>query len=128
MRLHQLTEAATAVLYHSTTPDVAIEILKSGQFLLSDSNEDKSEMVLVPRKGWHFFLSTARTLFNVFVNDLATGDAVTFKMNGSWFNTQGYIVCPVNPLTKRIISGNTGCSSPSLIPLYSGCTSTQITE
>ena len=96
MRLHQLTEAATAVLYHSTTPDAAIEILESGQFLLSDSSKNNSEMILVPRKGWNFFLSTARTPLNVFANDLALGDAVTFKMNGSWFNVHGYIVRPVN--------------------------------
>lgn len=85
MKISELFESASSILYHVTTIHAASKILTQGKFNLSASVGTGAERVWA--KGDRFyFLSTARnktadyTIHNLY----KTG--VTFKLNGDWLN------------------------------------------
>ena len=88
-----ILERATSVLFHYTSIDRALTIVKSGQFELSSVVGNKGEEDYAP-KGHSYFLSLTRTSHGDYHNYVGTG-AVLFKMNGDWFNRR-YTVKPID--------------------------------
>lgn len=61
MRYHQIiNEGATDILYHKTSVNAALDILKSGEFKLSSSigSDVEASMAI---KGMPYYLSTSRS-------------------------------------------------------------------
>ena len=88
-----ITERATSILFHYTSIESALTIVKSGIFQLSSNTGTKSEEQYAP-PGHPFFLSLTRTSHGDYHNYVGTG-AVLFKLNGDWFNSR-YIVKPID--------------------------------
>ena len=88
-----LIERATSILFHYTSIDSALAIVKSGVFQLSSTTGNKSEENYAP-PGHPFFLSLSRTSHGDYHNYVGVG-AVLFKLNGDWFNSR-YIVKPID--------------------------------
>lgn len=103
MRIQDLFEAASAVLYHTTSGKRAISILQSNNFTLtnSETKNDNTEKYFIPKPGWKYYLSTSRIVADRFAQRQAEGNEgyknfITFKLDGLWFNNKGYITRPVN--------------------------------
>jgi hypothetical protein len=101
MRIKELLESASAVLYHTTEGTKAIDILQSNNFILSSIEKDGTDPFYSPRNGWQYYLSTTRIAGDRFSRTLAETNegyrnTVTFKLDGTWFNKKGYITTPVN--------------------------------
>ena len=88
-----ITERASSILFHYTSIESALAVVKSGVFQLSSVTGNKSEEQYSP-KGYPFFLSLTRTSHGDYHNYVGTG-AVLFKLNGDWFNSR-YIVKPID--------------------------------
>lgn len=93
MRLQELLEAATSIVYHYSGVPAAAKILTSGVFQLSSVTGNKSEeMYSMP--GYPYFLSTTRSKVGDYHR--YTGDsAVMFVLDGNWLN-QRYKTKPVD--------------------------------
>lgn len=90
----QLTEAASAIVYHYTNTAAAARILTSGEFLLASSTGTQAEKDYeVP--GYPYFLSTTRSKVGDYHNRYVGSSAVMFVLNGSWLN-QNYKTKPID--------------------------------
>ncbi len=94
MRYLDLFESASAKLYHYTSIQNAINILKTGQFELSIATASSDQF---QPEGHFYFLSTARTPTGAYHKSVAGfgGEGVMIDLNGSWFNNN-YKVKPVD--------------------------------
>jgi len=101
-----LIERASSILFHYTSIESALTIVKSGVFQLSSITGNKSEEQYAP-PGHPFFLSLTRTSHGDYHNYVGTG-AVLFKLNGDWFNSR-YIVKPID-YWERAWNGSPGRS------------------
>lgn len=91
--ISQLDEAATDVLYHYTRVWPALQILKSGEFHLTNIMGTKAEQQLAP-KDHPYFLSFTRSKTGAYHSRVGN-DAVMFVVDGRWLNSR-YIVKPLN--------------------------------
>jgi len=93
MRLQELLEAATSIVYHYCGVPAAAKILTSGVFQLSSVTGNKSEeMYTIP--GYPYFLSTTRSKVGDYHRYAGTS-AVMFVIDGNWLN-QRYKTKPVD--------------------------------
>jgi len=93
MRLQELLEAATAIVYHYCGVPAAAKILTSGVFQLSSVTGNKSEeMYTIP--GYPYFLSTTRSKVGDY-HRYTGSSAVMFVIDGNWLN-QRYKTKPVD--------------------------------
>lgn len=93
MRIIELLEGATDVLYHYTSLHATADIFREGAFLLSAALGTRSELSLQP-PGHAYYFSTTRSKtgrYHRFVSD----NAVMFVLDGQWFQ-QRYKVKPVD--------------------------------
>ena len=93
MRLQELFEAATDIVYHYTSTHNAARILKDGTFKLSASTFSKAEHSYAP-KGYDYFLSTSRSKVGDYHRYVGTG-GVMFVLDGRWLSAR-YPVKPVD--------------------------------
>jgi len=90
----QLTEAASAIVYHYTNTAAAAKILTSGEFLLASSTGTQAEQgYAIP--GYPYFLSTTRSKVGDYHNRYVGSSAVMFVLNGTWLN-HNYKTKPVD--------------------------------
>lgn len=88
-----LTEGATDILYHYTTPYNASKILRDGEFKLASSVGVPGEAQYAP-KGYHYFLSTTRSRMGDY-HRYKTNGATMFVLDGRWLG-QRYRVKPID--------------------------------
>lgn len=93
MFIHELFEAATAIVYHYAGVSAAAKILTSGVFQLSSVTGNKSEEQYAPQ-GYPYFLSTTRSRVGDYHRYAGTS-AVMFVIDGGWLN-QRYKTKPVD--------------------------------
>ena len=93
MKISDLAEAASAIVYHYTSIADAKKIVDSGVFELSISTGTRSEEDLAP-KGYPYFFSTTRTKLGDYHRYVGTGAAM-FVIDGNWLN-QRYKAQPVD--------------------------------
>jgi hypothetical protein len=116
MRAQQfITEGATSVLYHKTSVNAALDILKSGEFKLSSSigNDVESRMAI---KGMPYYLSTSRSKvgdYHRYVGD----SAAMFVLDGQKIGNK-YKVKPVD-YWERMWLNNPERTSESEDRIYS---------
>lgn len=84
MRIIELTEAATAIVYHYCGVSAAAKILTTGMFQLSSVTGNKSEEQYAP-PGYPYFLSTTRSRVGDY-HRYAGSSAVMFVIDGNWLN------------------------------------------
>jgi hypothetical protein len=89
-----LTEAATSVLYHYTSPMPALRIMKSGEFELTSSVGSPQEAKIAP-KGYPYFMSTTRSKVGDYHARVPGSHAVMFVLDGNKLS-QNYKVKPVD--------------------------------
>jgi len=101
-----LTESASAVLYHYTSTASAARILTSGEFLLASSTGTQAEKDYeIP--GYPYFLSTTRSRVGDYHNRYVGNSAVMFVLNGSWLNNN-YKTKPIDYWNRSwLYSGGT---------------------
>jgi predicted HTH domain antitoxin len=93
MRLQELLEAATAIVYHYCGVPAAAKILTTGVFQLSSVTGNKSEEQYAPA-GYPYFLSTTRSKVGDY-HRYTGSSAVMFVLDGNWLN-QRYKTNPVD--------------------------------
>lgn len=93
MKVRDLFERASPVLYHYTTAYAALDIVKNNRFQLSISTGSPSEAKLAP-PGYDYFLSLTRTITGDY-HRYASNGAVMFVLDGTWFDGR-YPVKPVD--------------------------------
>ena len=93
MRIQELFESLSQVVYHYTGPMAALKILKSGEFQLS-SALGSVEQQYMP-KGKPYFMSTTRTKTGGYHQMSAGSRGVLFVLDGNWFN-QRYKSGPID--------------------------------
>lgn len=79
-----LFERISDIVYHYTSVNSTLKILKTGKFELTSSIGTKSEEEMAPR-GYPYYLSTTRTVtggYHDYVGSLAT----MLVLDGNWFN------------------------------------------
>lgn len=104
MLLHEfgplLFERATSVLYHYTKLESAVDILTNKEFKLASSfAKDEEQLIPGEKNAWKaYYMSTARTPTSAFIRGKALSNqwGVILKLNGDWFNQNGYTVKPVD--------------------------------
>jgi hypothetical protein len=79
-----LKESLSRVVYHYTNLHSASKIVESGEFQLSSSLGSVEEFYAP--KGYHYFLSTTRTLTGGYHEYVSSSGAVMFVLDGNWFN------------------------------------------
>jgi hypothetical protein len=94
MRIHDLQEAATANLYHSTRLYQAAKILEQGAFNLAASVGTNAEFAH-QKPGKFYYLSTTRSKVGDYTLHNYHTDGVIFNLNGDWLN-QRYSAAPVD--------------------------------
>lgn len=87
MKLNDLFEAASGVLYHFTTLYNAVKILETKQFNLAASAGTSSEMSHQP-KGTYYFLSTSRSKIGDYTLKSFYADGVVINLNGQYLNSR----------------------------------------
>lgn len=92
MRLQELFESATDIVYHYTSTHNAARILKDGVFKLAASTFSKAEQMYAP-KGYDYFLSTSRSKVGDYHRYVGTG-GVMFVLDGRWLSAR----FPVKPV------------------------------
>ena len=107
MRLSELLESSSSVVYHFTRLYNAAEILKDRRFKLAASPGTDSEQAL--QKGNKpYYLSTTRSKVGDYTLHNFYKDGVVFALNGDWFN-QRYRGGPVDYWAgSRLKSSETG--------------------
>lgn len=93
IRENVLTEGATDILYHYTTPYNASKILRDDEFKLASSVGVPGEAQYAP-KGYHYFLSTTRSKIGDY-HRYKTNGATMFVLDGRWLG-QRYRVKPID--------------------------------
>lgn len=97
MKLFNLIESVSSIVYHYTTVPNALNILTTGHFHLS-STIGSVEQQYAP-EGSPFFLSTTRTRRGGY-HDIIGSSAVLFVLDGTWFNRR-YKGAPVDYWLNR---------------------------
>jgi hypothetical protein len=83
MKLQQLLEALSSIVYHATTLDSAFNIIKDGKFILSNSIGNRIEAKHAP-DGYPYYLSTTRSKTGAYHSG---GDyKVVFVLDGNFYN------------------------------------------
>ena len=103
IHLDSLSEAASSIIFHTTSLRNAISILETKTLKLSDIRQEESGSWDASQNNnpWIYYFSTSRSPANAFAvlareEDLDEVDYkknsihVTFKLNGDWFNQRGY--------------------------------------
>lgn len=85
MKLHDIFEAATSVLYHNTGLYSAAKILESGYFQLTASAGTSSELMF-HKPGKFYYLSTTRSKVGDYTLHNYHIEGVVFNLNGDWLN------------------------------------------
>jgi hypothetical protein len=93
MKIINLLEGATDVLYHYTNLHAAADVFAADAFKLSTSLGTPAELDLQP-KGYPYYLSTTRSKTGSFHRHVGK-NAVMFVLDGQWFQ-QRYKVKPVD--------------------------------
>lgn len=88
-----ITERATSVLFHYTTPGSALDILKTREFKLSNSFSNNAEKKFSP-PGYPFYMSATRSKVGDY-HSVVGNSAVMFVLDGDWFSSR-YPVKPVD--------------------------------
>jgi len=76
-----LTEGATSILYHYTSPRPALRILQSGEFELTSSVGSPVEGKIAP-KGYPYYMSTTRSKVGDYHARIPGSHAVMFVLDG----------------------------------------------
>jgi len=92
-----LLENLSSIVYHYTRLDAASKILNTGEFELSSTLGSVEEQYAP--KGYHYFLSTTRTVLGGYHSTIGS-DAVLFVLDGNWYN-QRYPAGPVDYWLNR---------------------------
>lgn len=87
MRLLDLFEAASSILYHSTSLYNAAKILETKRFNLAASAGTSAEVEHQP-KGTYYFLSTTRSKIGDYTLKSFYADGVVINLNGQWLNNR----------------------------------------
>jgi len=113
----ELTESATAVVYHYTNTAAGARIMTSGEFLLASSTGTQAEKEYA-LPGYPYFLSTTRSKVGDYHNRYVGSSAVMFVLNGTWLN-HNYKTKPIDYWNRAWLHSDGTRSSEAEDRVYS---------
>jgi hypothetical protein len=85
MKLQQILESLSSIVYHYSKLQNAIKIIDNGYFLLSNSLGDEIEGGIAP-SGYNYYLSTTRSKLGIFhTNAYKMHGGVLFVLDGEYY-------------------------------------------